>query len=149
VPPEQPTPQAPQLPLSLVVSTQAPEQEARPAGQAAMQRPSEHSCFEEQAWPHAPQFVGSAVRRTHWVPHKVVPWGQRHRPVRHSFPASQALPQAPQLFESEERSTQAPEQTVEPVWQAAEHCPCEQTWFVAQAMSQAPQFLAERKRSTQ
>jgi hypothetical protein len=56
-------PQLPQLELSLVVSTQAPSQVLL-LPQANAQLPFSQTWLAPQAFPHAPQFLGSELRLT-------------------------------------------------------------------------------------
>jgi len=58
-------PQPPQLDVSLVVSTQAAPQVVL-LPQAEVQVPPSHTSLGAHVLPHAPQFLGSEPRLTHW-----------------------------------------------------------------------------------
>jgi hypothetical protein len=90
VPPEQlwlaghTVPQAPQLPTSLAVLTQAPPQAVWPVGQP--QRPMAHTWPPVHATPHAPQLALLALVSKHTPPQLVVPAGHStmHAPLEHT-----------------------------------------------------------------
>lgn len=97
----QTVPQAPQLLLSVLTSTQACPQTCWPFGQAAVQTPFSHASSPAQALPQAPQLSAA-------LPRLVQALSQQTRPFE------QALPQMPQLFESDVVSVQTPPQAVPP-----------------------------------
>jgi hypothetical protein len=70
VPRAQTVPQAPQLAVSLVVSTHAPLHVVRPIVQVIVHTPDEHTWPMAQAVPQAPQWAGLDCRSTHASPQR-------------------------------------------------------------------------------
>jgi hypothetical protein len=102
-------PQPPQWRLSEVVSTQAPPQEERPAGQVAWQTPlAQVGDPAGQASAQLPQFCGSVMVFTHWPAQSVLPVGQPQVPSMQALPALHTVPQPPQFCGSDLISRQAP-----------------------------------------
>jgi hypothetical protein len=137
---DSPTPQAwpqdPQFAGLVEVSTQTPEQLARPVVQHL---PRVQVWLAVQNVAQVPQCRSSVWRSTHrgLAPaQKVAPAPQLHAALVH-VPRPHFTPQAPQFISSDERSTQVPEQFTVPVGQ---HLPALHVWPPAQVVSHAPQF---------
>lgn len=84
--PVQAVPHEPQLTEAVVVSTHAPAQLVRPAGQDVSQAPWAHTCAEVHATPQAPQFSGSLDTATHLPLQEAAPGAQPHVPALHTPP---------------------------------------------------------------
>ena len=136
--------------MSLLSTTQAPEQLNWPGGQVAVQAPL------TQVWPlahslkQAPQLKALAARstqaRAHWVS------GARHEvtqaPPTHTSLGWQALSQLPQWLESLVRSRQLPWQ-LGPAGQAWVQAPSAQALPSLQTVPTAPQLLEPLRTETQ
>jgi len=96
-PPPQASPQPPQWPLLVWVSTQAVPHMTVPAGQVVTHPRGLHSCSAPHTLPQAPQLARSVVMSTQTPPHRVWPVGQAHLPPPQTVPPTQAVPQAPQF----------------------------------------------------
>ena len=112
---------------------------------------------EPQAFPQAPQFVGSswvsAQRAVDPLPHVWKGWAQapvQTPPLHTGVDPPQAVPHVPQFCGSLAKFTQAAPQAEVPLPQfSATHLPAAQTWPLAQAVPQAPQFDGSICRSAQ
>jgi hypothetical protein len=104
----QTVPQAPQLVVSLAVSTHTPLHEVVPEGHR--QRPVEHDVPAGQRVPQAPQLFESVAVFTQVVPQVTLPAGHVHAPAVHTCEGPQVTPQAPQLLASTAVLAQRPEQ---------------------------------------
>src|SRR5262249_32254163 len=94
--------------------THEPLQLVSPAPQTSAHCPELHTLLEPHAWPHPPQFAGSADVSTQVLAQSVWPWGQTHDPPEHALPPMHEVPHAPQFALSDPVSTQAPVQFVRP-----------------------------------
>jgi hypothetical protein len=110
--PEHVRPQPPQLELSVLIDTHAPLHAMSSGPHIETHLPLEHRNPWSHAWPHDPQFAGSASRFAHVPPQFVEPVGHAHLPFVHVADMTQATPQPPQLLVSVFVSTQAPAQNV-------------------------------------
>jgi hypothetical protein len=143
-------PQPPQWRPSEVVSTQAPPQEERPAGQVSWQPPlAQVGDPLGQASAQLPQFCGSVMVFTHVPAQSVVPVAQPQLPSMHALPAPHAVPQPPQFCGSDLMSRQAPLQAISGGAHEPAHWPTEQTWPAAHIVPQPPQFCGLVVTSTQ
>ncbi len=139
-------PQAPQLEVLLLVSTQAPAQLVSPAPQKRSHTPEMHTAPVEQTFAQVPQLAGSiAVFAQYWVapvPQVVSGVAQVavHDPDEHTCPAPHAWLQAPQLALSVWVLAQAPAQLVKPKAHETMQCPAEQVVPDAHTMLHAPQL---------
>jgi hypothetical protein len=90
-------PQPPQSSASVVMSTQAPPQDAFGAMQEPfVQSPLAQTSSAAHRRPQAPQFVALASVSTHCPPHDVRPGGHAHAPPAQTQPDTHVVPQAPQ-----------------------------------------------------
>ena len=106
-------PQRPQLLLSLVVSTQPPEQFVNPVAHPLPHTlPVQTGADVPQTVPQAPQLEGSVAVLVQTPAHAVWPVGHTHDPPEQCVPPVQCVPQPPQLVSLLEVSTQTPEQFV-------------------------------------
>jgi hypothetical protein len=79
-PPEQLTPQAPQLEPLVWRSTHAEPHIVRSPTQPIMHMPAEHTWLARQPFPQAPQLAASLVVSTHWLAQSIWVPGQPHVP---------------------------------------------------------------------
>jgi len=89
--------QPPQFLVSMLVSTQVPEQLVWPLGHCAVHWPFWHVRFAAHCWPQLPQLVASDCVLM-------------HVPLQQSLPEGQACPHEPQLRGSAFVFTQVPAQ---------------------------------------
>jgi hypothetical protein len=136
-PPVQGKLQAPQLLMSLLVSTQLPLQSVEPEGQPNTQVPAAHESPVAQALPQLPQFIGSVLVFTHALPHWVS-GGWHFGGVTHI-----------ELWQTCPMAQQAPLQSTWPDGQLFTQLPPEHDWFWAQVRLQAPQLDESELRLTQ
>jgi hypothetical protein len=115
----------------------------------SMQAPYKQLVLPEQAVPHAPQFLASAVRSTHLPLHAVWPVGHAQTPAVHAPPVGQVVPHAPQFVVLARMSTQAlfVPQAPSPVGQR--QAPIQQLWSTGHALPHVPQLAWLPVRSTQ
>lgn len=147
--PSHTVPQAPQLPVSFVASTQAPSHKVPDLHvvlqEPAMQRASapvgaSHCC------PHPPQLLASVVVSAQASPHRV--WACGHATMQVPFAQTSFAPheveQDPQCFESTRRFAQSVPHTEYPCSHATAHCPFSHVVFpfaegCSQPVAQPPQ----------
>ena len=143
----QTVPQAPQLLLLIVVSTQMPLQSVSPAGH--LHWPAWHVSPPVQALPHLPQSRRLACRLTHEAPHAVSDASVHvQAPVVQVWVAPQRFPQVPQLVLLVDVSTHVPLHLVSASGQPATHMPPVQTKPAPQALPHMPQLVGSEDVST-
>jgi hypothetical protein len=86
----------------------------RPVAQLVVHAALEHTCPAGQAWPHAPQFIGSDETLTQVFPHALKPVAHLQAPAWHIWPVEQAPVHEPQWRASVCRLTQSPPHDVSP-----------------------------------
>ena len=94
--PGQTRPHAPQLALSVVVSTHCPLHGVNPLTQPAAQAPPAQTWDAPQTWAQVPQLWASTVVSVQAPPQAVWPVGHAHAPPTHNAPAPHAWVQFPQ-----------------------------------------------------
>lgn len=93
-------PQVPQLAGLPSRSTHALPHLLSPAAQPEPHLPSEQTCIDAHAVPHAPQLLASDCVSTQLAPHAVLLAEQPHLPPLQACPAVHAAPHAPQFAAS-------------------------------------------------
>jgi hypothetical protein len=96
-PPEHERPQLPQFAELDCRSTQPEPQTTRLPAQLIVQTPDEQTSFARQAFPHAPQLLGSLDVSAHWPAHITVTPGQTQEPPVQARPSPHAAPHPPQF----------------------------------------------------
>jgi hypothetical protein len=87
----------------------------------------EQTCPVEQAFPHPPQFAGSADESMHLPSQYAFPPAHAQVPPMHSRATSHVVPQLPQLSLSLATATHDMPHCVRPFAQNNAHIPCEQS----------------------
>jgi hypothetical protein len=153
-------PQAPQLLTSVPVFTQVPLHTTWPGGHCVVQVPLTQLVPLGQAWPQAPQLLGSFVRLISQPLAALVSQSAKpalqlaitQLPPEHAMVALGAVqtrPQAPQLLTSVPVFTQVPLHTTWPGGHCAAQVPFTQLVPLGQALPQAPQLALSVFRFTQ
>ena len=107
-------PHSPQLPVSVVLSTQAPAHASRPPVQATSQLPAWQTAPPAQGMLQPRQWAASTPRRTHAAPQRSSPSTQTQSPPWHVSRAPQTSPHRPQWRPLVSVSTHAPSHSVSP-----------------------------------